>query len=52
MKFIPTWYDQDVVVATDPMIEASTKEEAISKAYTYHNGNPPAPMLYLEVINE
>ena len=51
MKFIPIWYNQDAIVAQDPPIEAKDREDARNKAYMKHNGNPPAPILYLEEVN-
>ena len=50
MKFIPIWYDQDSIVKEDPPIEATDKEEAMRKAYTKYNGNPPAPLLSLQEV--
>ena len=50
MKFIPMWYDADSVVKTDPVIEAKDREEATKKAFSAYNGNPPAPLLYLEEV--
>lgn len=47
MKYKPIWYDQDSVKHEDPPVEANSEEEARSKAYLLHNGNPPAPMLSL-----
>lgn len=51
MKFIAHWYDQDEIKVTDsePIVANST-EEATRIAYTRHNGNPPAPILWLEEI--
>lgn len=49
-KYIPHWYDQESEKSVDPPIEANNEEEARKKAYTNHNGNPPAPMLWLEKV--
>ena len=49
-KYIPHWYDQESEKSVDPPIEANNEEEARKKAYTNHNGNPPAPMLWLEEV--
>ena len=50
-KYIAHWYDQDSVKSVDPTpIIANSEEEARSEAYKRCNGNPPAPMLWLEVI--
>ncbi len=50
-KYIAHWYDQESVKSADPVpIEANNEEEARSEAYRRCNGNPPAPMLWLEEI--
>lgn len=53
MKFKAQWYNMDTVVASkhdDEIIEAKDVEEATKKAYLRENGNPPAPMLFLEEV--
>lgn len=52
MKFIAHWYDQESIKYTDPTpIEADNAEEATKIAWSHQNGNPPAPLLYLEQVN-
>ena len=46
-KYKVIWYNQDTVVKTDHVV-ASSKEDAISKAYMQYGGNGPAPMLSIE----
>ena len=51
MKFRAKWYNADTVVESphdNEIIEAENTEEATKKAYIRENGNPPAPMLWLE----
>lgn len=53
MKYKAHWYNVDSVVHgqhDDEIIEASSTEEATRKAYERENGNPPAPMLWLEEV--
>ena len=53
MKFRACWYNQDTVVAglhDSEIIEAENAEEATKIAYSRENGNPPAPMLWLEEV--
>lgn len=53
MKFKAHWYNQDSVVASpndDKIIIANSVEEATRLAYMQENGNPPAPMLWLEEV--
>lgn len=51
MKYKVTWYNQTQIVSVDPEpVEATNEEEARSKAFVRYNGNPPGPMVYLEVI--
>lgn len=50
-KYIAHWYDMTEVKYTDPEpIKAPTEEEATNIAYSRFNGNPPAPVLYLELV--
>jgi len=51
-KFKAVWYNQDKILYEEPLpIEASTKEEALSKAYLKYSGTKtPGPLLSLEVI--
>ena len=51
-KFIEHWYDQSEIKYTgeEPIIAEST-EEATKIAYSRHNGNPPAPLLWLEEVS-
>ena len=51
MKYRARWYNADSVVAglhDNEIIEANSAEEATKIAYQRENGNPPAPMLWLE----
>lgn len=53
MKYIARWYNAETVVHgshDDEIIEAANTEEATKIAYTRENGNPPAPMLWLEEV--
>ena len=53
MKFRAKWYNADTVVESShdkEIIEAENTEEATKKAYIRENGNPPAPMLWLEEV--
>lgn len=49
-KFIPHWYDQESEKAVDSIIVADTVEEATKAAWEKHDGNPPAPILWLEEV--
>ena len=50
-KYIATWYNQiETVKVDEEPIEASSHEEAVAKAWTRYNGNPPAPLLSLVEI--
>ena len=48
--YIAHWYDQDSVKCDDGPFQASNEEEARRIAYQRKNGNPPAPMLWLEKV--
>lgn len=53
MKYRARWYNTDSVVAglhDNEIIEAISTEEATKIAYQRENGNPPAPMLWLEEV--
>lgn len=52
-KWIAHWYDQTEVKYTDPEhIFADTEEDAINIAWSRQNGHPPAPVLYLEEVQQ
>lgn len=51
MKFLAIWYNMETAVKEE-IIEASSMEEAESKAYLKYDGNTPAPMLSLSKIEE
>ena len=53
MKYYARWYNSESVVPglhDNEIIEAASTEEATKIAYTRENGNPPAPMLWLEEV--
>ncbi len=53
MKYLARWYNVETVVAglhDNEVIEAANAEEATKIAYSRENGNPPAPILWLEEI--
>lgn len=49
MKYRANWYDhtQGVQVDGEPIV-ANSIAEATTLAYQRYNGNPPAPLLWLE----
>ena len=50
-KYIAHWYDQDSEKVVDPKpIIANNQQEAEAEAYRHYNGNPPAPMVWLEEV--
>lgn len=52
-KYLARWYNADSVVAglhDNEVIEAENTQEATKLAYLRENGNPPAPLLWLEEV--
>ena len=53
MKYIARWYNADTIVVgshDNEIIEANNIEEATKLAYLRENGNPPAPLLWLDEV--
>lgn len=53
VKYIARWYNQESIVPglhDNEIIEAKDTSEATKIAYQRENGNPPAPMLWLEEV--
>ena len=48
--YIAHWYNEDQVVCDDGPFKARDEEEAKNIAYRRKNGNPPAPLLWLEEV--
>lgn len=52
-KYKVMWYDQTEIKKVEPnYIEAENQEEATRKAFMMYEGNPPAPLLYLEEVKQ
>lgn len=53
MKYRVHWYDHNEVIKTDPEpVIADNEVEGTRQAFIRYNGNPPAPVCYLEEIRE
>lgn len=53
MKYLARWYNNDSVVKgqhDNEVIEAEDTEAATKIAYKRENGNPPAPVLWLQEV--
>lgn len=53
MKYRARWYNEETVVVgphDDEIIDAPNITEATKIAYTRENGNPPAPLLWIEEV--
>lgn len=52
MKYRANWYDHTQVVKVDSdLIIADDQKEATKLAFARYNGNPPAPLLWLEEVD-